>query len=132
MSDTVYLGADAPPKACDYCLHVDHVKVPRKAEYDARTLTGQWANLCAIHFKTETLGRLGTGYGQRLVYADDPADLVLPAPDAMPGTVGAMLNDKATRKHRAAKARTLADLIAAGDFDAAEDLIGDGDLMEWL
>jgi hypothetical protein len=49
-------------RRCDVCGDL--------ARYDARTVQGQWANLCQAHFVALTLGRLGTGYGQRLVYAD--------------------------------------------------------------
>ena len=40
-----------------------------EAHYDARTLNGQWGNLCDDCFKTHTSGELGTGKGQRLILA---------------------------------------------------------------
>jgi hypothetical protein len=108
MSNKVYLGKDHPPKPCDFCEHVEHRKVPMKAEYDAKTLNGFWANLCKRHFKTETRGKLGTGLGQQLVYADEP------------------------ETSQADKRRQIMLAVEAGDFDAAEDLIGDGDISEFL
>lgn len=76
--------------------------VPKSAHYDAKTLAGPWAYLCKWHFESETAGVLGTGVGQRLVVGPKP---------------------------------NRSDLIAAlerGDYDAAEDIVGDGDLAEWL
>lgn len=49
---------------CDIC---DHSDGPVYAEYDARLIYGGWANLCEGHFRRYTSGRLGVGYGQRLV-----------------------------------------------------------------
>lgn len=48
-------------RACDLCGET--------ALYDARTHFGSWAYLCQLHFEDVTDGRLGTGYGQRLVVA---------------------------------------------------------------
>lgn len=48
---------------CDHCRAKNRVT---PAEYDARTAMGYWAYLCQTHF-TETGGRLGTGFGQRLI-----------------------------------------------------------------
>ena len=45
--------------ACDVCGD--------PAVYDAKTKSGPWANLCEKDFKVHGLGKLGTGYGQRLV-----------------------------------------------------------------
>ena len=44
---------------CDYCN--------AKAIYDAATSRGPWAFMCDAHFSTESAGRLGLGFGQRLV-----------------------------------------------------------------
>lgn len=44
---------------CDYCTN--------KAGYDAATLEGPWAFVCETHFWTKTSGKLGLGYGQRLI-----------------------------------------------------------------
>lgn len=37
------------------------------ALYDAKTTFGPWAYLCESHFGTHTTGRLGMGFGQKLV-----------------------------------------------------------------
>jgi hypothetical protein len=47
---------------CDFCGAVH----PTKAEYDGKTHTGPWANMCASHFFMYGIG-LGTGRGQRLL-----------------------------------------------------------------
>jgi hypothetical protein len=44
---------------CDLC--------GQQAHYDAKTVMGPWANLCELCFAEYGPGRLGTGYGQRLV-----------------------------------------------------------------
>ena len=44
---------------CDLC--------GQQAQYDAKTTMGPWANLCELCFAEYGPGRLGTGYGQRLV-----------------------------------------------------------------
>lgn len=46
-------------------LGIDH-----PAQYDARTPTGSWANLCQEAFD-ELHCSLGTGYGQKLILEDD-------------------------------------------------------------
>ena len=38
----------------------------KPALYDAKTRMGPWAYMCDEHFKQHGLGRLGTGFGQRL------------------------------------------------------------------
>jgi len=43
---------------CDFC--------EEPALYDAKTRMGPWAYMCEEHFKQHGLGRLGTGFGQRL------------------------------------------------------------------
>ncbi|GAJ12055.1 unnamed protein product, partial [marine sediment metagenome] len=43
---------------CDFC--------DEPALYDAKTRMGPWAHMCEEHFKQHGLGRLGTGFGQRL------------------------------------------------------------------
>lgn len=52
------------PKFCDFCEKAGK-KV--KANYDARTVFGSWANMCARCWREFGIGKLGTGYGQRLV-----------------------------------------------------------------
>ena len=50
---------------CDFC---GDKPVRRLAKYDARTLGGQWGNMCQEHFDQYGIG-LGTGKGQRLILA---------------------------------------------------------------
>lgn len=57
-----------PP--CDFCVHVFGRPVPNLAAYDGATKrNGQWANMCEEHWGEFGNGRLGTGFGQRLVLA---------------------------------------------------------------
>jgi len=51
---------------CDICKALRYAE-PKKAEFDARTQSGSWAFMCSDHFELHGLGKLGTGYGQRLV-----------------------------------------------------------------
>ena len=48
---------------CDFCWN--------QAEYDAKTNMGPWAYMCSPCFKANTLGNLGTGVGQKLVFEGD-------------------------------------------------------------
>lgn len=98
MSDIAYIPS---PKLCDVCKYESKTEV--EAEYDARMLNGQWANLCGIHFDSRTGGKLGTGIGQRLVVGEKPS--------------------QETRIKAA---------LESGDFDALEEAVGDGDLADWL
>lgn len=56
MSDTAMV-AELP--ACDFCGET--------ASYDGATFLGPWAFMCEADWKVNSTGRLGTGYGQRLV-----------------------------------------------------------------
>jgi hypothetical protein len=68
MSDTVRVSQI---KTCDICRIHEHKTEPVIARYDAKTLMrGQWANLCEEHF-IEWGIRLGTGFGQELIYTED-------------------------------------------------------------
>jgi hypothetical protein len=68
MSDKVYIPE---PRTCDVCRYeLGKPDVP--AHYDARTNDGRWANVCEAHFRSHTPGRLGTGYGQRLIVGERP------------------------------------------------------------
>lgn len=56
---------------CDVCRyepnHPDSDNPPRKAEYDLRTMSGQWANVCHPHRWTHAMyTELGVGKGQKL------------------------------------------------------------------
>jgi hypothetical protein len=47
---------------CDFCADL---YIVNQAEYDGKTSTGPWANMCTFHFEVHGVG-LGTGLGQRL------------------------------------------------------------------
>jgi len=95
--------------SCD--IHAGkHETVPAFA--DARMRTGQWANMCQSCFDYYGVG-LGTGKGQRYVLATDKPVL-------------------SAAQERRAKQSAINEAIESGDFDTVEDLIGDGDLAEWL
>jgi hypothetical protein len=51
---------------CDICKYDLH-KLGVPAAYDGKTNRGPWAYMCEKHFKSDGLGRLGTGIGQKLV-----------------------------------------------------------------
>lgn len=67
---------------CDICQFGDpytgqKINPPRLAEYDARTnFSSSWANMCPDHWYELGTGRLGTGYGQRLVLEDKTPTVV--------------------------------------------------------
>lgn len=42
-----------------------------EAHYDGKTTMGPWAYMCDDHWASHGPGRLGTGYGQRLILEDD-------------------------------------------------------------
>ena len=49
---------------CDMCAE------DNEAEYDAKTYSGQWANMCHKHWLGNTKKFLGLGLGQRLIQRD--------------------------------------------------------------
>jgi hypothetical protein len=53
---------------CDFCREKG-LSVP--AKYDSKTKVGPWANCCEEHWQQWGVGRLGTGFGQRLVLMKD-------------------------------------------------------------
>jgi hypothetical protein len=57
-----------------------HVGPKPPAAVDAKMRTGPWAYMCEPCFRMHGLGRLGTGYGQRLVLAEP--EPVKDVPDA--------------------------------------------------
>jgi len=73
------------------------------ARYDGRTVTGQWANMCDQCFASHGTG-LGTGYGQELVIGDEP--------ETTPEQVH--------------------DAISRGAIDEVWDLVGDGDILDFI
>jgi hypothetical protein len=52
---------------CDVCKNIERKMKPERALFDAKTHAGPWAYLCHPHMQSHGCGRLGTGYGQRLV-----------------------------------------------------------------
>jgi hypothetical protein len=64
VSDTV-LVAELP--YCDYCKANG---IRNRADYDGKTKSDSWYNMCHFHFKKYGIG-LGTGKGQRLVITQD-------------------------------------------------------------
>ena len=44
---------------CDFC--------PSTAQYDTRTRVGPWAYACPTCYTKWGIGKLGTGYGQKLI-----------------------------------------------------------------
>ena len=56
---------------CDF----PHEGSKPSAAYDAKTRQGPWAYMCEEHFKSDGLGKLGLGLGQKLeVYTEEEAD----------------------------------------------------------
>ncbi len=102
MADEAYVTA---LPTCDIHWHTRNERV--SAAYDAKTISGPWANMCADCFQAYGVG-LGTGKGQRLILGTQPA----PDPERLRSQILAA--------------------ISAGDLAMAEDLIGDGDLGEYL
>jgi len=53
---------------CDVCkdYYRNWPSMIRKAQYDAKTASGPWANLCEFHWKLLTYQKLGLGLGQKL------------------------------------------------------------------
>lgn len=88
---------------CDFCKEQG---TERAAEYDAKTLFGPWANMCTEHFLLRAASQqLGTGRGQKLVVGEPPAI------------------------DRAAAASAA---LEAGDYEAFEEAVGDGDPADYL
>ena len=56
MSSEVVINQE---RSCDFCGET--------AQYDAITIYGPWANMCQDCFDGKGMGKLGTGFGQRLV-----------------------------------------------------------------
>lgn len=103
MSDTAYVH-ELPPCGI-HRFDLGGAIVP--ATVDGRTTDGRWANMCDPCFADRGVG-LGTGRGQRLIVGEPPEQ----SPDDKRAAIDAALAD--------------------GDYEAVEDLIGDGDIAEWL
>jgi hypothetical protein len=54
---------------CDFCHMFEHSVSGTKAEYDAKAKDGPWAYMCYRHWRSKSFGRLGMGWGQKLVVA---------------------------------------------------------------
>ncbi len=89
---------------CDLCKQQGS---QRPAFYDGKTVYGPWAYMCEEHME-EVGNGLGTGRGQRLIVGEKP-------------TMTA-----------AEKSAAMREAIANNDMEAVEDIVGDGDLAEWL
>lgn len=48
---------------CDICGETAH--------FDAKSKDGRWGYFCHMHFNTHTWGKLGVGFGQKLVLKQD-------------------------------------------------------------
>lgn len=98
----VYTGT-GPNKKCDLCPASEK----HDAEYDAPTIHGPWANMCSDHYATAAApGADAVAY--RLLWGEEP-----------------------TRTKAEVKADIL-DAIDRGDADEVWDLVGDGDLLDFL
>jgi hypothetical protein len=115
MTTTTYARHEAVVVAripdCDLCHSAD--KLPAYA--DANMGAG-WANLCREHFELHGC-KLGLGKGQALLLSGSPEG------DAF--TASFELSPAERRN-------AIADAAESGDLDALDDLIGDGDITEWL
>ncbi len=60
MSDTVKV---ARLPLCDVCKQRGQVV---DAKYDGKTIFGPWANMCERDWREVGVGKLGTGFGQKL------------------------------------------------------------------
>lgn len=96
---------------CDIHQMVEHQRV--EALYDGKTTHGPWANMCQVCFEAVGVG-LGTGRGQRLLLASE-----------MEETEDNPPTDADIR-------RDLQAAVEAGDFDLAEDILGDRDIAEFM
>lgn len=92
------------PRECGFCQQDGTV---RQATVDGKTIFGGWGYMCDEHFKSHGVG-LGTGKGQKLIVGEKP-------------TV-----TEADRRLAAKRA------FDAGDFEAFEDAVGDGDPAGYL
>jgi hypothetical protein len=94
---------------CHFCATLTEKAVP--GPYDFKTHMGPWANGCDLHWKCyRAFPELGTGMGQLWVTLDqvDPLDL---------------------KPIERAKQKSLYD---CGSFEEMEDLVGDGDAVDFL
>lgn len=113
----VYTGT-GPNKKCDICPTSEQ----HDAEYDAPTIHGPWANMCADHYATHASTH-ASAVGYRLLWGDGPERR---RPENTNPRDAQQMEELRQSK------RDLMAAIEAGDYDLAEDIIGDGDISEWL
>jgi hypothetical protein len=105
----VYIPA---PKPCDLCRYEGpHDAAPgviADAEYDCPDgVSGRWANMCLPHYAQRAAAN-ATAVGYHLIVGEEP-----------------VRSDDETRA-------LIADAIERGDADEVWDLVGDGDLIDFL
>jgi hypothetical protein len=92
--DKAYIVHERDIPTCNFC--------DRKAQYDAKTNQGPWANMCHDHYVMHrAYSTLGTGKGQEYVVGEPP------------------------KKSSMREAREFQRAVEAGNFDLAEELLGD-------
>ncbi len=63
--------------SCDICTYglppsIPKVSPPRNALFDSRMRNStSWANMCQEHYDLVGIGKLGTGYGQKLISEEE-------------------------------------------------------------
>ena len=92
---------------CQIC-EVEDLQTEIPAEYDGKTIMGPWANMCAAHFASHGVG-LGTGKGQKLIVGE---------------------NQTLSKTEIAARVQQA--VTDGASFDDIEELVGDGDIAEYL
>jgi hypothetical protein len=101
--------------SCDFC--------EGPAEYDAPTLDGPWAFMCGPD--KLMFGTPNPGIGSHLVLMTDEEKAIDAAIARHPSGAEA----KAARRE---KAQLINAAVQSGDWSEVEDLVGDGDISEWI
>lgn len=92
---------------CDFCK-MQGLTVT--ANYDGKTHSGPWANMCDEHFDRNGVG-LGLGKGHYFVLSEAVTD---------------------TPDRDESKAQRVQDAVESGDPDEVWEAVGDGDLADYL
>ena len=58
------------PYGCNFCESEGATEI-KNAQYDAKTRFGPWAYMCEQHWQEHGLGKLGTGFGQELIWKEE-------------------------------------------------------------